>query len=293
MAHRIETPLLKIAYEQDGPANGVPVILLHGWPDDVRTFDTVAPGLGKAGFKTYAPWLRGFGETRFLLADTTRSGQIAAMADDVISFADALGLERFAVVGHDWGARIAYLLASIIPERISRIAALSVGWEPGEAPTPPFRQSSHYWYQWFMATARGAEAVHKQGKEFARFMWDTWSPPGWFSQQEFNTTAASFENPDWAEITLHSYRVRWGEAEPDPRYAAIEARKKAVRTIGVPTLMIQGGDDRCGLPASSEGKERHFTGCYERIVLDGVGHFPLREAPEETASLVAAFLADA
>jgi pimeloyl-ACP methyl ester carboxylesterase len=293
MARSIETQSLDIAYEQDGPADGPPVILLHGWPDDVRTFDTVAPALGKLGFRTYAPWLRGFGPTRILSVDTIRSGEIAAMAEDVIGFADALGLRTFAIVGHDWGARIAYLLASIIPERIDRIVALSVGWEPGDPPTPPFEQAQHFWYQWFMTTERGAETVKQHGKEFARYQWATWSPPGRFSNELFDATAGSFENPDWAEITLHSYRVRWGEAEPDPRYAAIEERKRAARTIGVPTLMIQGGSDRCALPASAEGKERHFTGPYERIVLDGVGHFPLREAPDETADLVTVFLTPA
>lgn len=287
---RVATPILDIAFEIGGPDDGPSVILLHGWPDDVRAFDFIAPALHDAGLRTFAPWLRGFGPTRFLSSQTMRSGQIAAMAQDVIEFADALKLERFAIVGHDWGARIAYLLASVAPDRVRQIAALSVGWQPGEFVTPPFEQARLFWYQWFMATERGAEIVRRNGKAFARFQWETWGPPGWFNDDAFDATASSFENPDWAEITLHSYRVRWGEAKPDPRYAELEQRQKAARTISVPTLMIQGGDDRCVLPSSSDGKDKFFTGPYRRCVLDGIGHFPTREAPEKVAELLLEFL---
>ena len=287
---RVATPILDVAYETGGPDGGPPVILLHGWPDDVRAFDLVAPALHDSGLKTFAPWLRGFGPTQFLSAETARSGQIAAMAQDVLEFADALKLKRFSIVGHDWGARIAYLVASVVPERVSRIAALSVGWQPGELVTPALEQAQAFWYQWFMATKRGAETVRRDGKAFARFQWETWSPPGWFDDAVFDAAASSFENPDWSEITLHSYRVRWGEAETDPRYAELEQRQKAARTISVPTLMIQGGDDRCVLPSSSQGKEKYFTGPYRRCVLDGIGHFPTREAPEKVAELLVEFL---
>jgi pimeloyl-ACP methyl ester carboxylesterase len=294
---RAETSLLEIAYEAGGPAAGPPVLLIHGWPDDVRTFDAVAPALQAAGFRTLAPWLRGFGATRFLAEETPRSGQIAAMAEDMLEFADVLGLGRFAIVGHDWGARIAYFLASLLPERIERIAALSVGWEPGGFATPGFQQARAFWYQWFMATERGAAVVREKGRDFARFQWESWSPPGnpnpWFDEAAFAATAAAFDNPDWAQITLHAYRVRWGEAVPDPRYAALEARQKEVRAIAVPTLMIQGGDDRCVVPAATEGKERHFAGPYRRAVLGGIGHFPTREAPQEVAELLLEFLAEA
>src|SRR3954464_12566476 len=151
----LETPTLRIAYETGGPPDGLPVLLLHGWPDDVRTYDRVVPALQAAGFRTIAPYLRGFGETRFLSKDTMRSGEIVAMAQDAIDLADVLGLDTFAVVGHDWGARIAYALALAIPQRLTRMVTLSVSWQPGELPTPGLRQAQAYWYQWFMATDRG------------------------------------------------------------------------------------------------------------------------------------------
>ena len=286
----VDTPVLRIAYQAGGPENGEPVLLLHGWPDDATTFDEVAPLLHQAGYRTFAPWLRGFGPTTFLSAATLRSGQIAALAQDALDLADALGLERFAVVGHDWGARIAYLLASVFPERIPRIAVLSVAWQPGELTTPPYSQAKAYWYQWFLATRQGVEAVQEDGRAFARYQWESWGPPGWFKDATFDQVAASFENPDWPDVTLHSYRVRWGRADPDPRYAELEARARQARTISVPTLMLQGSDDRCLLPESSEGKERLFTGGYERRLLPGIGHFPTREDPRGVGELLVGFL---
>ena len=286
----VSTPLLDMAYETGGPANGSPVVLLHGWPDDVRTYDGVRPALHAAGFRTIVPWLRGFGPTRFLSPSTPRSGQIAAMAQDVLDFVDVLGLDRFRIVGHDWGARIAYFLASIVPHRLERIVTLSAGWDPGPWKTPALQQAKNFWYQWFMATERGAEVVRRDPIAFARFQWTTWSPPEWFDEPVFTVTARSFDNPDWVAITLHSYRVRWDEAEPDPRYGDLERRQQAVQTIAVPTLLIHGEDDRCVAVSTSEGKKQHFTGGYERRVIPGVGHFPTREAPETVAAWTVEFL---
>ena len=284
------TPTLRVAYEAGGPENGRPVLLLHGWPDDPRTYDKIAPVLQRQGFRTIVPFLRGFGDTSFLSKETMRSGEMVAMAQDALDLADALTLERFAVVGHDWGARIAYALAILAPERVTRICAMSVGWQPGELATPNFEQVRNYWYQWFMATGRGKEAVARDRNGFARIMWDTWAPAGWFSEAEFETTAKSFANPDWTAITLHSYQVRWGEAAKDPRYRALGQRAHAANSISVPTLMIQGGADGVTLAASTDGKDRHFTGGYRRRVLDGVGHFPTREAPEAVNRLLLEFL---
>jgi pimeloyl-ACP methyl ester carboxylesterase len=284
------TPLLDIAYEASGPEAGPTVLLLHGWPDDVRTYDGIRPALHAAGFRTVVPWLRGFGPTRFLSSATLRSGQIAAMAQDTLDFADALGLDRVRIVGHDWGARIAYFLASVAPERVERMVTLSAGWDPGPWKTPALPQAKNFWYQWFMATERGADVVRRDPIAFARFQWATWSPPEWFDESAFAVTARSFENQDWVAITLHSYRVRWDVAEPDPRYAELERRQQAVRTIAVPTLLIHGVEDRCVAVSTSEGKEQHFTGGYERRVIPGVGHFPTREAPDTVAAWAVEFL---
>jgi pimeloyl-ACP methyl ester carboxylesterase len=286
----VTTPTLNVAYETGGAPDGVPVLLLHGWPDDIRTYDRVIPALHAAGFRTVAPYLRGFGGTSFLSKDTMRSGEMVAMAQDAIDLADALGLERFAVIGHDWGARIAYALALAVPQRLTRMVTLSVGWQPGELPTPGLTQARAYWYQWFLATERGRQAVRSNGKAFARAQWENWSPPGWFSDADFERTAQSFANPDWPEITWHSYSVRWGEADKDFRYAEFDRHVAAAPSIAVPAVMIQGGADAVTLPETTDGKDRYFTGGYARHVIAGVGHFPTREAPEAVSRIVTDFL---
>ena len=171
------TSTLRIVYEGGGPSDGVPVVLLHGWPDDARTYDRVLPVLHAAGFRTVVPYMRGFGDTSFVSKDTMRSGEIVAMAQDAIDLADALNLQKFAVIGHDWGARIAYALTIAVPQRISRIVTISVGWQPGELPTPSLKQTQAYWYQWFMTTERGRQMVRSNGKAFARVQWENWSRP--------------------------------------------------------------------------------------------------------------------
>ena len=219
-----------------------------------------------------------------------RSGEIVAMAQDAIDLADALNLGKFGVIGHDWGARIAYTLAIVVPQRVMRMVTMSVGWQPGELPTPSLKQARAYWYQWFMATKRGRQMVRSNGKAFARVQWENWSPPGWFNDADFERTAKSFENPDWPEITWHSYSVRWGEADKDPSYAGLDRLVTAAQSISTPTLMIQGGSDAVTLPDTTEGKDKYFTGGYARHVLPSVGHFPTREAPEAVNQLVVDFL---
>jgi pimeloyl-ACP methyl ester carboxylesterase len=285
-----DTPTLKIAYEAGGPSNGSPILLLHGWPDDVRTYDGIVPALHDAGFRTVVPYLRGFGETSFVAKNKMRSGEMVAMAQDAIDFADALGLNKFSVIGHDWGARIAYVLAIVVPHRVTRMVTMSVGWQPGELPTPSLKQARAYWYQWFMATERGRQTVRSDGKAFARAQWENWSPPGWFDDSQFEQTARSFANPDWPEITWHSYSVRWGEAEKDPSYADLDRRVMAAQSISVPTLMIQGGSDAVTLPETTANKDKYFTGGYARHVIAEVGHFPTREAPQTVSKLILDFL---
>jgi pimeloyl-ACP methyl ester carboxylesterase len=282
----VRTSLLDISYNDDGPRDGPVLLLLHGWPDDASTWSGIAPLLNAAGFRTLVPMARGFGETRFLAANIPRTGNTAILAIDAVQMLDALQAPSVSVAGHDWGANIAEMMAVGWPQRIARIAMLSTPPRLGGLSTPPFWHARLQWYHWFQATARGAQSVRDDPKGFARIMWDTWSPPGWFDDVLFDQVARSFENPDWVEVTLHSYRSRWGEAEPDPASKWLEDLDKFTPALELPTLFIQGALDGVNPPATSVGTAAKFTGRFERIVLDGVGHFPTREA----ATLVASHL---
>ena len=288
----VRSDVLDIAYTETGDPTGPPVILVHGWPDTARGWRRVADGLAQAGWRVITPDLRGTGSTRFLSADTVRDGEAVALAQDTLDLADALGVARFAVVGHDWGARAAYTLAALVPGRITSVVALALAYQPrGRFVMPDFPQARAFWYQWLMYVDDGAEAVRSDPVGFARMQWDTWSPPGWFDDQEFAITAEGFSNPDWAAVTLNAYRSRFRADEPrDPRYDGLRRELDTGERIHVPTLMIQGGADQCDEPHASEGLDEYFDS-YQRVVLDGVGHFPPREAPDQVTALVREHLA--
>jgi pimeloyl-ACP methyl ester carboxylesterase len=276
----VRTRLLNVKVIQGGPKEGMPVLLLHGWPDDATTWDRASKHLQDAGLRTIAPMHRGFGGTRFVSGHTRRTGNVGILCLDAIDLMDALRIDEFFVAGHDWGSNIAEGLALGWPGRVTRIAMISTPSRLGGLQTPPFDLARMYWYHWFQATKRGTEAVARDPKGFARIMWDTWSPPGWFDENTFRTVAASFANPDWAAVTNHSYRSRWGEAAFDPRSARIEAKIKAACQLKTPTIFFHGALDGVTPPRTTDKISETFIGPFERIVLDGVGHFPTREAPD-------------
>ena len=284
----IRSNILEIFYAELGPKSGPPVLLLHGWPDAPRGWTSVANRLQAKGWRTIIPYLRGSHPTRFLSPDTPRVAAGVALAQDAIDLADALHLDRFAVVGHDWGARTAYTMAALFPERLTAIAALALAYQPrGLFRYPDFEQSRRFWYQWFQCTDGGSEAVRRDPVGFARIQWNTWSPPGWFDEAEFAATSESFLGPDWVAITLNGYRSRWmsGEAT-DARYDTLLLNLREIEHLSTPTLMIQGASDFCDAPEESEGLNRFFTGGYRRLLIDGVGHFPHREAPSLVSDAV-------
>lgn len=290
----IRTKLLDIACEVTGPKDGRDMILLHGWPDDARTWDGALPFLHTAGYRTIVPFLRGYGETRFRDASTPRSGQLSALAQDMIELANALKLSKFVVVGHDWGARAAYIGATQFTQNVTHCIALSVGYGTNDPKQKlSFVQTRNYWYHWYMALESGATRLKDERRDFTRFLWQTWSPAWNFTEEEFQNTAKAFDNPDWVDVVLHSYRHRWGLVAGDPQYDALEKALNPAPPVSIPTLVIHGGGDCVNDPSTSEGREAFFKSRYDRVVLDGLGHFPQREAPEATALTITEFLADA
>jgi pimeloyl-ACP methyl ester carboxylesterase len=286
---RVRAGELDVAYLERGPRDGVPVLLVHGFPDDARTWDRVAPALAAAGYRTLAPYVRGFGPTRFADGGSSRTGEVAALGRDVLAFADALGLRAFHYVGHDWGARAGYAAAALAAERFLSLTALAVAYGTNHAAqVMPVEQTRAYWYQWYFATPRGAEELERDRYAFCRALWRFWSPGWQFGDAEYDATAASFDNPDFVAVVLSSYRQRWGFVPGADAYASDRETLAHVPKLATPTLVLMGADDGATLPSSADGKEKLFTGPYRVELIPGSGHFLQRERPDDVVRHVLA-----
>jgi pimeloyl-ACP methyl ester carboxylesterase len=283
------TDTLEIAYEESGQTNGKPVVLLHGFPDDPRAWDSVVSTLTIDGFRTIVPYLRGFGPTRILHADTLRSGQQAALAYDLNGLIDGLKLEQPILAGYDWGARAACTTAALWPAKVAglvsiggyNIEAITLDREPASA-----RQEYSGWYQWYFHTERGRAGLEKNRREICRLLWELWSPNWKFTDALFDETARSFDNPDFVEIVIHSYRHRYGAEAGDPRFEAIEGKLAGQPKIGSPTIVLHGECDGVHPPGLSEGQEKLFSAYFERRVIPTAGHLFPREAPDAVIAAI-------
>src|SRR3989441_11133968 len=252
-AKSVQTPALTIAYEESGSAQGFPIILLHGFPDDARAFDGVAPPLVKAGYRVLVPYLGGYGPTRFRDAAAPRMAEQAAIGQDVVDFADALRLDRFAVAGYDWGARASSIAAALHRDRV-RAAVLIGGYtiQNTIAPSQPGAPAAEraLWYQWYFNTERGRLGLQTNRGGICRLLWETWSPGWHFTDETFNRTAVSFDNPDFVDIVIHSYRHRIGNAPGEPRFRAMEEELAQRPKIQVPSIVMYGANDGIARPAA-------------------------------------------
>jgi pimeloyl-ACP methyl ester carboxylesterase len=294
MAKTLRTPTLEIAYHESGPTDGTPVILLHGWPSDPHDWDGAAPLLAGDGCRVLVPWLRGYGDSRFLDPSTPRSGQQAALGADVRDFMDALGIERALLVGYDWGGRGACVCAALWPERARGLVSIN-GYNIQNIPTTgrpgAAAQEHRHWYQWYFHTERGRAGLQENRRDIARLLWRLWSPNWLFDDATFEATASSFDNADFVDVTIQSYRHRYGNALGDPALESLEQRLAERPSITVPTIVLHGACDGVGPPEQSENHARHFTGRYERRVVPVAGHFLSRETPEAAVQAVRDLLA--
>ena len=279
---RVRTPVLDIAYEHSGPAQGLPVVLLHGYPYDVRAFDDVVPVLNDAGLRTIVPYLRGYGGTRFLSPDTPRSGEQAAVGLDLLELLDALNIAQAGLAGFDWGSRAACVVAALWPQRVRGLVSCTAYQIQDIAnsgkPADP-EQERRFWYQYYFQTERGRNGLAANRAELGRLLWKLWSPTWPFDAAVYQRTAASFENPDFVDVVIHSYRHRMGNAPGDPRYAAIESQLARLPKISVPTIAVHGAVDDVNPVQNTQAHQRYFTGPYERRVFENIGHNPPQEAP--------------
>ena len=286
---QIDAGVLNVGYAEDGPADGPPVILLHGWPYDIHSFVDVAPLLAKVGHRVIVPHLRGYGTTRFLASEAIRNGEPAALAVDIIALMDALKIDKAVVAGYDWGARTANIMAVLWPERVKAMVSVSgylIGsQEAGKVPLPP-KAELQWWYQFYFATERGRAGYAKNTHAFAKLIWQLASPKWNFDDATFDRSAASLDNPDHVDISIHNYRWRLALAEGEARYAGLQKRLAEFPAIAVPTITIEG--DANGAPhpdAASYAKK--FSGKYShRVFSGGIGHNPPQEAPQQFAEVV-------
>jgi pimeloyl-ACP methyl ester carboxylesterase len=283
---RIRTSVLEVAYETRGDPGGLPVILLHGFPDDARAWDGVAAPLAGAGHRVLVPYLRGYGPTRFLDPATPRMAQQAAIGQDLLEFMDALGLPRVTLAGYDWGGRAACIASLLAPHRVRGLVTIG-GYNVQDTLRPsrprPAIEERAYWYQWYFNTERGRAGLAANRREICRLLWSEWSP-GWrFDDTTFERTATSFDNPDFVDVVIHSYRHRHGNAPGDPRLAAIERRLAERPAIAVPSVVLHGAEDTVAPPYRPERDMALFPAGTERRVVAGAGHFLPREQPRAVA----------
>jgi pimeloyl-ACP methyl ester carboxylesterase len=289
----VRTPTLDIAYEAHGPASGIPIVLLHGFPDDVRAWDGVASPLAEDGYRVLVPYLRGYGPTRFRDPATPRMAQQAAIGQDLLDFMGALGVSSAGLAGYDWGGRAACIVAILAPERVRGLVSVG-GYNVQDTLAPPrpvsALQERAYWYQWYFNTERGRLGLQSNRRELCRLLWQEWSP-GWrFDDATYARTAASFDNPDFVPVVIHSYRHRHGNAPGESRFDAVERRLAARPPITVPSRILHGADDTVSPPSGSEQHLTMFPPGTERRVVKGAGHFLPREQPGEMVDALRAVL---
>jgi pimeloyl-ACP methyl ester carboxylesterase len=289
MTKTVRTPKLEIAYQETGPVDGPPVILLHGWPSDPHDWNSVVPPLAADGCRVLVPWLRGFGPTRFLDPGTPRSGQQAALGSDVRDLMDALGIERALLAGYDWGGRGACVAAALWPERVRGLVSIT-GYNIQNIPTAgrpgPAAQEHRHWYQWYFHTERGRAGLQQNRRDIVRLLWQLWSPNWQFDDATLDATVKSFDNQDFVDVTIQSYRHRYGNAPGDRTLDTLERRLAERPSITVPTIVLHGACDGVGPAEQSEAHARHFTARYERRVIPLAGHFLSRETPDAVVQAV-------
>jgi pimeloyl-ACP methyl ester carboxylesterase len=284
---QVDAGVLNIGYAEDGPADGPPVILLHGWPYDIHSYVDVAPILAERGFRVIVPYLRGYGSTTFLSDTEVRNGQQAAVASDVIALMDALDIPRAVIGGFDWGARSADVVAALWPDRCKALVAVSgyiiVNLAANLLPLPP-KAEYGWWYQYYFATDRGEQGYRDNTRDFNELIWRNASPTWSFDDATYDRSAAAFANPDHVEIVIHNYRWRLSLAQGQPQYDDLERRLAAKPEISVPTITVSSDFD--GPAKDGKAYRQQFTGKYSHRVLDGIGHNVPQEAPRQFADAI-------
>lgn len=286
---QIHAGVLDVGYAESGPANGKPVILLHGWPYDIHSFDSVTSILTNKGYRVIVPYLRGYGTTSFLSDKSPRNGQQAAIASDIIAFMDALKIKSAIIGGFDWGARTADIIAAIWPDRCTALVSVS-GYLIGsqQANLDPLKPKAElaWWYQFYFATERGQQGYASNTNEFNQLIWQLASPQWHFDSATYAQSAAAFNNPDHVAIVIHNYRWRLGLAKGEKQYDTIEAKLATAPAITVPTVTLEGDANGAPHPDPAQYAVK-FKGPYaHHTITGGIGHNLPQEAPVAFANAI-------
>ena len=295
VGHHVQTDTLDISYEESGDGAAFPILLLHGFPYDVRAWDGAVPPLVEAGYRVVVPYLRGYGPTRFLDPSAPRMAEQAAIAQDVVDFADALGLEQFALAGFDWGNRAGCITSILRPERVrAQVAIGGYSVQDTVSPSPPASAvvEARLWYQWYFNTERGRAGLEANRRGICRYLWQTWSP-GWeFSDETYDRSASSFDNPDFVDVVVHSYRHRHGYAVGEERFLAVERQLANRPQIPVPAIVLRGAESGFGRPsADPSGDQERFPSLVARRIVDGAGHDLPAQRPDAVVAALLELLA--
>ncbi|MEN9629801.1 MAG: hypothetical protein RJA10_3029 [Pseudomonadota bacterium] len=285
----VSAGVLDVAFHALGPTDGPPVFLMHGFPYDVHAYAEVAPMLAARGCRVVVPYLRGFGRTRFRQADTPRSGEQAALGHDLLQLMDALQVPRAVLAGYDWGGRGACVVAALWPGRCAGLVSFNSYniQDIARAMTPDTPANEHsLWYQYYFHSERGRRGLAQDRRGLCRLLWQLWSPTWHFDDAGFERSAAAFDNPDFVDVVIHSYRHRYGLVPGDPALADIEAALALQPAITVPTLTFDGADDGVRPPAPAAQHAHRFKGPRTHTVVPGVGHNMPQEVPAVFADAV-------
>lgn len=285
----VDAGVLNIAYHEAGADDGPPVLLMHGFPYDIHAYAEVVPRLAAQGCRVLVPYLRGFGPTRFRSTETPRSGEQAALGADLLALMDALAIPRAVLAGYDWGGRAACVVAALWPERCAGLLSFNSYniQDIARAMAPDTPENEHrLWYQYYFHSERGRNGLEKDRRALCRLLWRLWSPTWDFDDPTFERSAAAFDNPDFVEVVIHSYRHRFGLVPGDPALADIERRLAQQPPITVPALTFDGADDGVRPPATAAQHGHRFTGPRTHTVVPGVGHNMPQEVPQVFAQAV-------
>jgi len=285
----VDAGVLNVAYYEVGPADGPVAMLMHGFPYDIHSFVDVAPLLAVQGCRVIVPYLRGYGPTRFRDLATPRSGEQAALGADLIALIDALGIPRAVFAGYDWGGRAACVGAALWPDRCAGLVSLNsynIQDIAGAMVPAKAEREVPLWYQYYFQLERGRAGLAANRREIARILWQQWSPNWNFDDATFARSAAAFDNPDYVDVVIHSYRHRFGLADGDPHFADLQRRLAALPAISVPAITLDGGGDGVAPATDGTSSAAKFTGPRTHRIIPRAGHNLPQEEPEAFAAAV-------